>query len=112
MMALPAENSFIHHLVILLMHDDLLSRPPLCPGLLPDQESVINDVPSKLHRLANTIWHLSLQDCIAFWEIMQKMNCRVETRRTEGSNTCVQKQALAREQIAQRTHTHAHTHTP
>lgn len=75
MKALPAVNSFIDHLVILLMHEDLLGRPaPLAPT---PQESMINGVPPKLHQLASAIWYLSLQDRIDFWEIMQKMNCHV-----------------------------------
>ena len=59
------------------MHHDLLSRPALRPGLLLHQKNVSNGVPSKLYQLANAIWYLSLQDCIDFWEIMQKMNCHV-----------------------------------
>lgn len=76
MKALPAANSFIDHLVILLMHEDLLGRPKPHPLPTP-QESMINGVPHKLHQLASAIWYLSLQDRIDFWEIMQKMNCHV-----------------------------------
>lgn len=74
MKALPAANSFIDHLVILLMHEDFLGRPPPYPAPL---ESMINGVPPKLHQLASAIWYLSLQDRIDFWDIMQKMNCHV-----------------------------------
>lgn len=78
MKALQAVNSFIDHLVILLMHEDLLGRPiPCLPHPPPPMESMINGVPPKLHQLASAIWYLSLQDRIDFWEIMQKMNCHV-----------------------------------
>lgn len=75
MKVLSVANSFIDHLVISLMHEDLLGRPILLPP--PTQESMINSVPPKLHQLVGAIWYLSLQDRIDFWEIMQKMNCHV-----------------------------------
>lgn len=113
MMALQAANSFIHHLVILLMHDDLLSRPPLCPGLPLHQESMINGVPSKLHQLAKTIWYLSLQDCIYFWEIMQKMNCHVRelSERRAAIPALRNKPQPGNRYHRGHTHTRAHTHT-
>lgn len=113
MMVLPAANSFIHHLVILLMHGDLLSRPPLCPSLLLHHESVINGVVSKLHQLANTIWYLSLQDCIDFWEIMQKMKWHVWElgERRAAIPTFRNKPQPGYKHQRGQTHTHTHTST-
>lgn len=106
MMTLPAVNSFIHHLLILLTRGGLLCRPPLFLVLLLHQKSMINCAPFKWHRLANTIWYLSLQDSIDFWEIMQKMKCHVWKR---AAITCAQEQGSAGKQTPG--HTHALTHT-
>ena len=64
-------NSFMVHLAILLMHEDLLGGPTR-----PTPRTTrLMGFPPKQHQLARAIWYLSLQDCIDFWEIMQKMNC-------------------------------------
>lgn len=113
MMALPAVNSFIHHLLILLMREGLLCRPPLCLVLLLllHQKSMINYAPFKRRQLANTIWYLSLQDSIDFWKMMQKMKCHVWKLGERRAPLPVLRNKAQQGNRHQDTHTRTHTHS-